>query len=146
MKFGELKSIGHNIAHSLGSGCGLMVGVYEMDIYGEAAKSREGHITVDFLSGATSGATPSEELAKAIALYAKALDELFMKHGAAADMFTELCARFSRDSYGCRMIVTVRDRQGRQSRDEYLGLPGQRVKDFDDRGRIRPKRPVTTFE
>jgi hypothetical protein len=43
MKFGELKSIGHNIADSLASGIGLMIGVYEMDIFGEAANSHEGY-------------------------------------------------------------------------------------------------------
>ena len=36
MKHDELRSIGHNIADSLASGCGLMIGVYDMDIFGEA--------------------------------------------------------------------------------------------------------------
>ncbi len=32
-------------------------------------------------------------------------------------------------------IVTVEDRQGRRSVDEYLGSPGKRVKVLDDLGR-----------
>jgi hypothetical protein len=32
MKHDDLRSIGHNIAHSLASGIGLMIGVYNMDI------------------------------------------------------------------------------------------------------------------
>lgn len=35
MKFDTLRSIGHNIADSLGSGIGLLIGVYEMDVFGE---------------------------------------------------------------------------------------------------------------
>jgi hypothetical protein len=49
MKFGELTSIGHNIAHSLASGIGLMIGMYEMDVFGEAANSPEGYFLVDFI-------------------------------------------------------------------------------------------------
>lgn len=140
MKFGELKSIGHNIADSLGSGIGLMIGVYEMDIFGEASNSPEGYITVDFLTGATSGAQPSASLAKAISLYSEALDDLCRKHGASVDAFSELTARFSVDSHGRRFVVTVRDNNDRHSIDEYLGLPGERVKELDELGRIRPKR------
>jgi hypothetical protein len=47
MKFGTLKSIGHNIAESLASGIGMMIGVYEMDVFGEAAAAPQGYIEVD---------------------------------------------------------------------------------------------------
>lgn len=146
MKFGELKSIGHNIADSLGSGIGLMIGVYEMDIFGEAANSPEGYITVDFLRGTTSGARPSLSLAKAISLYSEALGELCRKHGTAPEAFSELKARFSLDSHGRRFVVTVGDCNGRRSTDEYLGLPGQRVMELDELGRIRPKRVTQESE
>ena len=49
MKFGGLRSIGHNIAYSLATGIGLLVGVYGMNTFGEADRSREGFITVDFV-------------------------------------------------------------------------------------------------
>lgn len=51
MKHAELRSIVHNVADSLGSGIGLMIGHYEMDVYGDAERSRERAITVDFLHG-----------------------------------------------------------------------------------------------
>lgn len=140
MKFGELKSIAHNIADSLGSGIGLMIGVYEVDIFGEAANSPEGYITVDFLSGATSGAEPSTSLAKAISLYSEALADLCRKHGTTSYVFRELKARFSLDSHGRRFVVTVGDHEGRRSTDEYLGLPGRRVMELDGLGRVRPKK------
>jgi hypothetical protein len=53
MKFGTLKSIGHNVADSLASGVGLMIGVYEMDVFGEVTSTPEGFIEVDFLTGDT---------------------------------------------------------------------------------------------
>ena len=62
MKFGELKSIGHNIADSLASGIGLMIGVYETDVFGEARATSAGFIEVDFLNGSTMGGTPSRTL------------------------------------------------------------------------------------
>jgi hypothetical protein len=54
VKFRQLESIAHNLADSLGSGVGLLVGIYELDIFGEARRSVEGYITVDFLKGTTS--------------------------------------------------------------------------------------------
>jgi hypothetical protein len=49
MKHAELRSIVHNVADSLASGIGLMIGVYNSDTFGEAARSPSGLITVDFL-------------------------------------------------------------------------------------------------
>ncbi|MEQ1929796.1 MAG: hypothetical protein ABL957_04580 [Parvularculaceae bacterium] len=139
-KFGALRSIGHNIADSLGSGIGLMIGVYQIDIFGEAARSPEGFITIDFLSGTTSGGHPSASLARAISLYAAALVDLCRKHGTSIEAFGELKARFSLDSHGRRFVVTIRDVDGRGSTDEYLGLPGRRVMEMDELGRVRPKK------
>ena len=48
MKHAERRAIVHNVADSLGSGIGLMIGHYEMDVYGDAQRSPEGAITVDF--------------------------------------------------------------------------------------------------
>jgi hypothetical protein len=57
VKFRHLESIAHNVADSLGSGIGMLVGRYEMDIFGEANRSPEGFIVVDFLTGTSSGGT-----------------------------------------------------------------------------------------
>lgn len=140
MKFRELTSIGHNIADSFASGMGFLIGVYEMDVFREAAASPEGFILVDFIAGTSTGAQPSDSLAKAISLYARALDGLCRRHGIKAAAFRELKARYSLDSHGPRFIVTVQDQSGRRSVDEYLGSPGRRVMELDELGRVRPKR------
>ena len=77
MKFDELRSIGHNIADSLGSGIGFLIGggFYDMDVFGEAGRSAEGFMAIDFLTGETAGAKPSRYLARAIARYRTALGD-----------------------------------------------------------------------
>ena len=95
MKFGILKSIGHNIAESLASGIGLLIGVYEMDIFGEAAAAPEGFMEVDFLTGEASGGRPSCDLAQSLKLYAEALPGLCERHGADISEFRQLTARYS---------------------------------------------------
>jgi hypothetical protein len=129
MKFGELKSIGHNIADSLASGVGLLVGRYEMDIFGEASKSPEGYMTVDFLNGTTEGAHPSEYLAEAIARYKDALRDLCHRHGVEVSAFKVLHARFGVDAvYGGHFTVTIEDQHDHRSEDRYLGVPGRRIR------------------
>ena len=129
MKFGELKSIGHNIADSLGSGICLLVGYYEIDIFAEAAGLPAGYIEVDFLTGTSSGSPTSPTLTKVIKLYQDALDRLCASHGANASAFAALTARFATDSrYGSHFTFTVEDQRGRRSIDEYLGTPGRKLK------------------
>lgn len=137
MKFDELRSISHNIADSLASGIGLLIGIYETDIFGEARRSPEGFITVDFLTGTYTGGKPSTDLARAIVLYRDGLADLCAKHGTEPSVFKELTARYSVDTYGGRFLVTVEDRRGRRSTDEYVGTPGRRVRVLDHLGRVR---------
>jgi hypothetical protein len=139
MKLGEISSVGHNIADSLASGIGLLIGVYATDIFGEAAKSAEGFITVDFLTGKTSGGQPSEPLARAIELYAGALPALCERHRVALSSIKQLTASFSGQPSFERFVVTVEDQQGRRTTDAYVGRPGRRVKTLDRLGRIRRK-------
>lgn len=146
MKFSELKSIGHNIADSLASGIGLMVGVYEMDVFGEAAKSPERYILVDFIAGTATGGQPSPSLAKAISLYAEALGDLCQRHGVAPEAFRELTARYEVNSRGRRFVVTIQDQSGRRSTDEYRGSPGKRIVVRDKLGRVRTKRSQVSPE
>ncbi len=129
MKFGELKSIGHNIADSLESGVGLLNGVGETDIIGEAARSPEGHITVDFLSGLSEGGETSNTLKKAISGCRVALAELCNRHGTEVGVFKTLTARFAVDKvYGGYFTVTVEDHNGRRSIDQYKGMGGRRIR------------------
>jgi hypothetical protein len=140
MKFGTLTSIGHNIASSLGSGIGLMIGVYDMDIFGEAAASPEGFIEVDFLAGRASGRKLSSELERAVKLYAAALPDLCRRHGIEVAEFGELTARYSGGFLFDGFTVTIENREGRRSTDKYIGIPGRRPKVLDHLGRIRRKR------
>jgi hypothetical protein len=129
MKFGDLKSIGHNIADSLASGIGLLIGYYETDIFGEASRTPEGYIVVDFLNGTTEGGKPSPSLANAISLYRHALRNLCHRHGVEVSAFKTLKVRFAVDRvYGGHFTVTVESHTGRISTDSYLGVPGKRIR------------------
>lgn len=142
MKLGILKAIAHNLADSVACGLGLMIGLYEMDVFGEAAATPEGSIEVDFLTGATSGGKPSARLARALELYSQeALPRLCERHGASPSDFRELKVRFRSSGLSGRFEVMVEDREGRRAIAEYEGQGGRRVKVLDRLGRIRPKQP-----
>lgn len=128
MKLGELKSLGHNVADSLASGIGLLIGVYTMDVFGEASSSPEGYITVDFLSGTSTGGEASAALRRAITLYCEALPDLCNKHGCDVAAIATLTARYGVDAvYGPHFAVTVETVDGRRSSDQYVGVPGKRL-------------------
>jgi len=55
MKHSELCAIAHNIADSLASGQGFLIGYFPTEIFAEVAQSAEGHISVDFLTGQITG-------------------------------------------------------------------------------------------
>jgi hypothetical protein len=141
MKLGTLKAISHNVADSLGSGIGMLIGVYEMNVFGEAARTSNGSITGDFLAGKAIDVAVSPKLAAAIAKYRAALPELCSKHGASIEEFKELSARYFAHTLEQRMVVRIQDRNGRISEDEYIGTPARRRKVRDRLGRIRTKRP-----
>lgn len=129
MKFGELKSIGHNIADSLASGIGLMIGVYETDVFGEARATSAGFIEVDFLNGSTMGGTPSRTLQRAIELYRNQLESLCERHGTRRELFRVLKARYATDKvYGAFYTVIIADHFGRTATDKFIGVPGRRVR------------------
>ncbi len=129
MRFGVLRSIGHNIADSFASGIGLLIGHYTMDIFGEAQKTRDGVIEVDFLNGKVTIGRHSRSLAEAVALYSKALPGLCVKHRADVSAFKTLTVRFGVDRvYGRHFTVTVEDVTGRRAVDQYIGSPGRRIR------------------
>ena len=129
MKLGTLKSIGHNISDSLASGIGLMIGVYTMDVFAEAAGEPEGFVVVDFLAGSTTAATASADFRRAIGHYRDALPELCAKHGVKPTEFAKLETRYGTDLvHGAHFTVTVEDIDGRHSIDRYIGVPGKRLR------------------
>lgn len=121
-------------------GMGFMIGVHQMDVYGEAAASAEGYIEVDLLTGTTAGATPSDGLSRAIELYAtRALPDICSRHGVSPSAFRELRVRFWRSHASGRFRVHVTDANGRSASGEYEGLPARRLKVLDHLGRARPR-------
>ncbi len=140
MKFGELRSIGHNIADSVASGIGLLIGVYQMDVFEEAQRSPEAYIEVDFLKGVVTGGRPSRSLKRAISLYTQILPSFCMKHGCSVTAFRSLSARFSADPIGKKFEVSVEDQRGRRVTDEFIGSPGKYIRILDAGGRVRRKR------
>jgi hypothetical protein len=140
MKIGTLRAIAHNIADSLGSGCGLLVGVYDLDVYGEAKKSLGGVIAIDFLAVKIIQGRASRTLVSAIAKYRAVLPNLCAKHGASIEDFKTLTARYSSDVFKRQIVVSIRDRVGRCFVDEYVGIPARHIKVTDQLGRIRTKR------
>lgn len=129
MKLGVLRSIGHNLADSFACGMGLLVGVYHIDVFGEARVSRDGVITVDFLKGVPIACEPSTTLRHAISLYGRALDDLCGRHGAKRSDFADLRVRFGVDKVrGQNFTVTVEDERGRRAEDVYVCLPGRRIR------------------
>jgi hypothetical protein len=140
MKHAVLQSIAHNLADSLASGCGLLIGVYDMDVFGDAARSSGGVIEIDFVAGLCTEGEPSPDIVQAAALYRDALPGLCARQGASAGDFQALRVRFCSGPSGPRFVVTVEDAVGRRSVDAYVGLPGARPKIVDALGRIRTKR------
>ena len=129
MKLGKLKSVGHNIADSLASGIGLMIGVYDMNVFAEAAGEDEGFVVVDFLKGETSASTVSASFRRAVSLYRDALPDLCAKQGVALEDFKKLEVRYGTDPvYGPHFTVTVEGRTGQSSKDQYIGVPGKRLR------------------
>lgn len=137
MKHKILTSIAHNVADSLASGIGFMIGVYEMDIFEEAARSPEGFIEINLLTGATRGGRPSPSLARALSLYADVLPAFCQKHGVSVSDYSRLTARYSGRWPQRNVLIEVQDRNGKVSRDTYVGAPLARPKMLDALGRIR---------
>lgn len=64
-----------------------MADIYSVDIFGEAARSREGEIRVDFLAGTTAGSSASDDLKAVVRKFAELLPLLAQRNGVdAADM------------------------------------------------------------
>lgn len=141
MKHAELRACVHNVAASLASGVGLMIGYYAMDVFGEASRSPGGAITVDFLNGHVVEGEASRSLQRAVALYRGAFSKICTAAGGSIGEVTEAKARFWQTPLGPRFVVSVVDAAGRSSTTEYAGIPGKRVRVLDELGRARPKPP-----
>jgi hypothetical protein len=139
MRHGELRSIAHNIADSLACGMGFMIGVYQMDVFGEASASAGGAVTIDLLAGTVVEGDASSSLRRAVELYRDALPALCARHGGSVDDFRALKVRYWSAHGDPRFAVTVEDSSGRRSTTEYGGVAARRLKVTDGHGRLRPK-------
>jgi hypothetical protein len=139
MKHRELRAIVHNVADSLASGIGLLVGVYEMDVFGEASRCENGSLTIDLLSGRVADGVASESLSRAVSLYRAALAKLCAQAGGSVGELREATVRFWSDVLSPHFAVTIEDARGRRSTTNYAGVPGRRPKVADTLGRLRPQ-------
>ena len=127
MKFDDLRSIAHNIADSFGSGASLLFN-YGFSPYGDAERSPDGVLEVDFLSGAVLSGQPSTELLDRLSLSPRVVWDLCARHGQSADAFACFKVRFVKTAMGRRYEVTVSDRSGRTRTDHYDGVGGRRLR------------------
>lgn len=138
MKHNELLSVAHNIADSLASGSGFVVGYWPTDVYGEAARCPEGNLTIDFLTGEIAGGHPSKTLSAAVIAYRDVLPSFCEKHGISIVEFNQFTVQYSGiSSFNGSAVITITDSNGRQSIAEYSGNPLKRALILDDRGRPR---------
>jgi hypothetical protein len=129
MKLERLKSVAHNIADSFACGIGLMIGIYQMNVFAEAAGEEEGFVVVDFLAGSITGIAISQSLRKAVELYRDALSELCAKHAIEVSDFKKLEVRFGTDPvYGSHFAVSVENQAGQRATSQYVGIPGRRLR------------------
>lgn len=136
MRSGILRSAAHNVVDSFASGMGFPIGVYQSEIFAEAASSPAGYITIDFLHATTEGGCPSQSLQRAIELYRDALPHLLNKQNVNLAAFRVFTARFSNGE----TQITVEDDRGRRYVDEYVGSPMRLKPVVDLQGRMRRER------
>lgn len=113
MKHSVLRNITHNLADSLASGCSLLVGAYELDIFGEARKAESGRLIVDFLQGTVSGGEITGGLSDAVNAVKIILPEFCTSHGANLEDFMEMKAHFFSTLTKNRFTVVISDKSGR---------------------------------
>ena len=144
MKFDVLRSIGHNIAYSLSSGASLLIGAYDIDMYGAARRTNSGSLIVDFLAGSCVEGEVYVDLANVLLKCPTALKALCAKHQVDPAAFRRLTAEYSGRWFNQNFAVTVEDQSGRRAVDRYNGT-GDRPKILDPQFRLRRLPPLRTY-
>jgi hypothetical protein len=138
LKHDKLRSIAHNIAYSLASGDSVMIGVFDVNVFAEAAATSTGRLTVDFLNGIVVDGEPSERLSEAVKLFREVLPSFCKTHGGSITDFREFGACYYSGSG--KFLVTIEDQRGKRSSAEYVGYSGRRALITDGLGRVQKKR------
>lgn len=137
MKRGQLRSIAHSLADSIAGGISLMTGFYELDLYGDAAKSPDGKLSVDLLNGRVIEGTPSAELSTAISSLSLHFDRLCQTASIARGDCRAANAYFYATPTRTGFTLTIEDGAGRVTETDYEGTPAHRVLERDPRGNTR---------
>lgn len=136
MRHGVARAVAHNLAHSIGSGYSILLGIYELNVFTEAAKSPNGILVVDMLNGRVIAGRSSPKLRKALKAACEHLPDFCVQHGIPPDTFRKFKVAYRYRPIDSRFEVTVEDRAGRRSVSEYDGSVGARLRILDKRGRI----------
>ncbi len=129
MKHIRLHSVAHNFADSLAGGLSFVVPghILQTYVFAEAAANNDQNLTIDFLTGQTTGAYPEGEIEDAALLFKTAFPGFCDKHGIDVQDFETCTVQFSSGSPGNRYVITVKDKNGRSSAREYSALNGKRA-------------------
>lgn len=137
MKHDTLRSIAHALADSLQSGCSLLTGVYELNMYTEIARVSGGRLTVDLLHGTVPDGAAPPLLEPALPGLREALEHLCAKAGVTMDGFQVAQVLYRADALGGSFTVIVEDRSGDRSETDYSGDTGARVRVRSGTGKSR---------
>ena len=141
MKHATLRAIGHNLADSIASGCSLLLGVYEFDIFHEIAIADKEPVTMDFLNGVVCEGEASHPLRDIAARARHALPDMCASHGATLEDFAELKAKFFLSRTSRRFTIILTDVGGKRTEMDYHGSPARRMRNIDPLGRVRRDAP-----
>ncbi len=130
MKHNRLHSVAHNFADSLAGGLSFVVPghVLHTHVFAEAAANKNRSLTIDFLTGQTTGTYPEGDVEETALLLKTAFPGFCDKHGVDVQDFETCTGQFSSGSPGNRYVITVKDKNGRSSAREYLAPNGKRAK------------------
>lgn len=137
MKRGQLRSIAHSLADSIAGGISLMTGFYELDLYGDAAKSPDGKLSVDLLNGHVIEGIASPELCTAISRLSLHFDRLCQTAGITRGDCHVANAHFYATPTRRGFTLEIEDGTGRVTEADYEGIPAHRVLERDPRGNPR---------
>ena len=116
-----------------------MTGFYELDLYGDAAKSSGGKLTVDLLNGLVIEGGPSPELAIAISRLRFHFDRLCQTAGISRDDCRAANAHFYATPTRVGFTLIIEDALGRVTETDYEGIPAHRVLERGPHGNAKPR-------